>query len=110
MGEGLGRALHDGGARVVWASEGRSAATKSRAERSRFEDVGTLASLVDSDVVVSICPPECAREVADSVAAFGFTGAYLDANAIAPATAAAIDAVVVGSGATFVDGGVVGGP
>jgi 3-hydroxyisobutyrate dehydrogenase-like beta-hydroxyacid dehydrogenase len=110
MGEALGRALADAGARVVWASDGRSAATKSRAERSGFDDVGMVAALVDSDVVVSICPPECARDVAQVVAALGFGGVYLDANAIAPATAEAIDSVVRGSGATYVDGGVIGGP
>jgi 3-hydroxyisobutyrate dehydrogenase-like beta-hydroxyacid dehydrogenase len=110
MGEGLGRALRDAGARVVWASEGRSAATKSRAERAGFEDVGALATLTRSDLVVSICPPECALDVAQSVAACGFGGVYLDANAIAPATAAAIDAVVRRSGASFVDGGVISGP
>ena len=110
IGEGLGRALRDAGARVVWASEGRSAATKSRAERAGFEDVGALATLTSSDLVVSICPPECALDVAQSVAACGFGGVYLDANAIAPATAAAIDDVVRRSGASFVDGGVIGGP
>jgi 3-hydroxyisobutyrate dehydrogenase-like beta-hydroxyacid dehydrogenase len=110
MGEALGGALAGAGARVVWASDGRSAATKSRAERSGFEDVGMLAALTDSDVVVSICPPECARDVAESVAALGFGGVYLDANAIAPATAEAIDSVVRGSGASYVDGGVIGGP
>ena len=110
MGEALGRALRDAGARVVWASDGRSAATASRAERAGFEDAGTLASLSDSDVVVSICPPECALEVAESVGALGFGGVYLDANAVAPATAAAIDAAVRRSDATFVDGGVIGGP
>lgn len=110
MGEALGRALRDAGARVVWASDGRSAATTSRAHRSGFEDVGALAALIDSDVVVSICPPECALGLAETVAALGFAGVYLDANAIAPGTAAAIDAVVGRSGATFVDGGVIGGP
>ena len=110
MGEALGCALGDAGARVVWASDGRSAATVARADRSGFEDVGTLATLIDSDVVVSICPPECALDVAESVAALGFTGVYLDANAIAPGTVAAIDAVVGRAGGTFVDGGVIGGP
>jgi 3-hydroxyisobutyrate dehydrogenase-like beta-hydroxyacid dehydrogenase len=110
MGEALGRALRAAGARVVWASDGRSAETKSRAERSAFEDVSTLTALIESDVVVSICPPECARDVAESVATLGFGGVYVDANAIAPATAASIDAVVRRSGATYVDGGVIGGP
>ena len=68
----------------MWASEARSEATARRA--TGFEDVGTADALAArSDVILSICPPHAAREVAGSVA--GFEGIYVDANAIAPATA-----------------------
>jgi 3-hydroxyisobutyrate dehydrogenase-like beta-hydroxyacid dehydrogenase len=110
MGEALGRSLQAAGARVVWASDGRSAPTAARAAAAGFEDVRTLAALSVCDVVVSICPPEFALDVAKAIAAVGFTGVYLDANAVAPSTAAAIDAVTARAGATFVDGGVIGGP
>jgi 3-hydroxyisobutyrate dehydrogenase-like beta-hydroxyacid dehydrogenase len=110
MGEALGRSFRDTGARVLWASDGRSAATAARAAASELDDVGTLLAMRDADVIVSICPPEFALDVAESVAAIGFEGVYLEANAVSPATAAAIDTVVRGSGATFVDGGVIGGP
>src|SRR5262249_42065660 len=40
----------------------------------------------------------------------GFAGVYLDANAIAPATARAVEARVTGGAATYVDGSVIGGP
>ncbi|HEY2936974.1 MAG TPA: hypothetical protein VGJ25_10265 [Gaiellaceae bacterium] len=54
--------------RVLWASEGRSAATATRA--SGFEDAGTVAELVArSDVVLSVCPPGIAEAVARDVAA-----------------------------------------
>jgi 3-hydroxyisobutyrate dehydrogenase-like beta-hydroxyacid dehydrogenase len=110
MGEALGRSLQAAGARVLWAGDGRSAASTARATSAGFDDVGTVAALRGSDLVVSICPPEFALDVARETAAVGFTGTYLDANAIAPSSAAAIEAVVRDAGATFVDGGVIGGP
>ena len=44
------------------------------------------------------------------VAGAGFGGLYLDANAIAPATAREVAGIVEGGGATFVDGGIIGPP
>jgi 3-hydroxyisobutyrate dehydrogenase-like beta-hydroxyacid dehydrogenase len=68
---------------VLWASEGRSEATRKRAESLR--DVGTVRELVAaSDVVISLCPPGIAEDVAGEVAAEGFDGIYLEANAITP--------------------------
>jgi 3-hydroxyisobutyrate dehydrogenase-like beta-hydroxyacid dehydrogenase len=49
-------------------------------------------------------------EVARQVAAQRFTGVYLDANAVSPATARAVAGLVEGAGARFVDGGIVGPP
>jgi 3-hydroxyisobutyrate dehydrogenase-like beta-hydroxyacid dehydrogenase len=98
MGSALGAVLQDNGHRVVWASEGRSVATAARA--ARFEDVGTGGEVADAaDVVISVCPPHAAREVASSVP--GFDGIYVDANAVSPATALEIGGV---------DGGIVGPP
>ena len=71
---------------VLWASEGRSAATAARA--SGLEDVGTVAELARlSDVVLSVCPPGLAEDVAREVAGHGFRGLYVDANAVSPARA-----------------------
>lgn len=80
MGAALGAAVRG---RALWASDGRSAATAARARA--FEDVGTVAELVRrSDVVVSVCPPGLAEDVAREVAAHGFGGVYVEANAISP--------------------------
>jgi hypothetical protein len=69
---------------VIWSSEGRSEATARRA--AEFRDVGTVRELVAaSDVVLSICPPAIAEDVAGEVSAEGFEGIYVEANAIAPA-------------------------
>jgi len=111
MGTTVGAAARANGARVVWAAEGRSGATRDRAGAAGLEDAGTLAALVAaSDVILSVCPPHNAREVAGAVAACRFRGLYVDANAIAPATSGAIGALVEAAGATFVDGGIIGPP
>jgi 3-hydroxyisobutyrate dehydrogenase-like beta-hydroxyacid dehydrogenase len=110
MGEALGRSLAAAGARVVWVGEGRSRATAARAGAAGFDDVGTMAGVRGCDAVVSICPPEFALDVAEDAAGVEFGGVYLDANAVAPSTAADVDRIVRTSGATYVDGGVIGGP
>jgi 3-hydroxyisobutyrate dehydrogenase-like beta-hydroxyacid dehydrogenase len=100
MGAAVGAAV-DG--EVIWASEGRSDATRARA--AGFRDVGTLGALVEeADVILSICPPHAAVDVATAGAGFG--GIYVDANAISPQRAREVAAVQP----RFVDGGIVGGP
>ena len=87
---------------VLWASEGRSEATRRRAEA--FIDVGTVRELVSaSDVVLSLCPPAIAEDVAGEVAAEGFEGIYVEANAIAPARVERIAGYL-----RCVDGSVIG--
>src|SRR5581483_46017 len=89
MGSALGSALVGRGHRVLWSSEGRSEETRMRAHEAELEDVRSLGELLaGSDVVLCVCPPHAARDVADS--AGGFNGLYVDANAVAPATARAI--------------------
>ena len=61
-----------------------------------------------SDLVLSICPPHGALDTARAVGPF--TGLYVDANAVSPATAAEIRAVVEAAGARYVDGGIIGPP
>jgi 3-hydroxyisobutyrate dehydrogenase-like beta-hydroxyacid dehydrogenase len=75
-------------AEVLWASAGRSAETAARASENGFHDVGTLDRLAaESGLVLSVCPPEIAEDVARSVAEAGFAGLFVEANAIAPARA-----------------------
>ena len=106
MGSAVGAELRRRGVPVIWASAGRSDATARRAADGRLEDAGTLDELVrQSDVILSICPPHAAADVARSVA--GFDGVFVDANAIAPATMRAIADTV---GRRCVDGGIIGPP
>ena len=111
MGSEVGAAARAGGARVVWVSAGRGARTRERAVAARLEDAGSLAALVArSELILSVCPPHAALDVARAVTAHRFAGIYVDANAVAPATAREIASVVEAGGATFVDGGIVGPP
>jgi len=109
MGSAVGATVVAGGARVLWASAGRSAATRARAREVGLEDAGTLESVVQaSRVIVSVVPPHGAADLARAVAQLGFRGVYVDANAVAPATAREIGRVVEAAGARFVDGGIIG--
>jgi 3-hydroxyisobutyrate dehydrogenase-like beta-hydroxyacid dehydrogenase len=61
-----------------------------------------------ADVILSVCPPHAALEVARSVA--GFQGIYVDANAVSPATTREVGEIVTAGGASYVDGGIIGAP
>ena len=109
MGAALASVLRCAGLPVAWASAGRSAATVRRAEAAGLEDVGTTAEVGRrSDVVLSVCPPHAAVDVARSLD--GYEGIFVEANAVSPATARAIAAEIEHAGGTFVDGGIVGRP
>jgi len=111
MGAAVGRCLAGRGHRVLWSSRDRSHATARRAGLAGLADAGTIGDLAaEADVIVSICPPHAAAEVAAAVAAHGFRGRYVDANAISPQTARSVAAIVLAGGATYVDGGIIGPP
>jgi hypothetical protein len=103
MGASVGRCLQANRHEVLWASEGRSSSTRERAQT--FRDVGTVEALAgQSELILSICPPHAALDVAREVA--GFDGLYVDANAISPMRAKEVAAIHP----RFVDGGIVGAP
>lgn len=111
MGASLGACAREAGSEVVWASAGRSAATRARAEADGLRDAGSLkAAVAESDVALSVCPPEFAGELARRVLDAGFRGLLVDANATRPAAARELAEAAAKAGADFVDGGIVGGP
>ena len=57
-----------------------------------------------SEMILALCPPHAALEVARSMPRFA--GVYIDANAVSPATARTIAGLV----SRYVDGGVIGPP
>jgi 3-hydroxyisobutyrate dehydrogenase-like beta-hydroxyacid dehydrogenase len=109
MGAALGAVLQGRGHRVLWASSGRSAASRARADEAGLEDVASVDELVgQSEAILSVCPPHAALDVAGSVA--GFRGVFIDANAVAPSTARELATLVEAGGGDCVDGGIVGPP
>lgn len=108
MGTSIGAALLGNGHDTTWVAAGRGATTRRRAERARLRRINTLAAgLAEAQLVVSVCPPDAAQDVARQVRAGGFEGLYLDANAVAPATANTIADLFPDR---FVDGGIIGPP
>jgi 3-hydroxyisobutyrate dehydrogenase-like beta-hydroxyacid dehydrogenase len=115
MGAAIGRMLHDGGVDVVTCLAGRGDLTRLRATEAGIRDVPDVDALVaDVDLLLSVLVPAEALPVAERVSeAMHRTGArpvYADLNAIAPQTVARINRLVTGAGASFIDGGIIGGP
>ena len=111
MGSAVAATIRNSGYEVCWVAEGRSHLTRARAESAGLTDAVTLANLCRTcPVIVSVCPPEFAKQVAADVLAQGFHGIYLDANAISPVHKRQIADRMQARGVQFVDGGIIGLP
>lgn len=111
MGVAIAQSMVDSGQTVHWISAGRSDATRQRAEAAGLIELKSGQEMIERcQSIVSVCPPHAAVDVAEMVIAAGFSGSYLDANAIAPRTTKQIGALMANAGVDFVDGGIVGGP
>ncbi|MGD0244474.1 MAG: DUF1932 domain-containing protein [Streptosporangiaceae bacterium] len=108
MGAAVGKCLAGAGHRVLWVPEGRSEATKERAEAAGLTGVTMAEIITRSAVILSVCPPHAALDVARDVAGYG--GLFVDANAISPATAGEVAAIAAAGGAGYADGGIIGPP
>ena len=111
MGISVAATMRASGYEVYWASAGRSADSVARAEAQGLLDARSVANLCATcEVMVSVCPPHTAVSVAEEVLAAGFSGVYLDANAIAPQKVIQMAQRMAAAGVVFVDGGIIGGP
>ena len=111
MGATVGAAARENEVPVVWASNGRGARTRGRAGAAGLTDVDSLSALVGcSRIILGVCPPHAAVDLARAVAGHRFAGIYVDANAVSPATARDVRRIVEAGGASFVDGGIIGPP
>lgn len=113
MGAAVGSALKPVAGAVVWAAAGRSITTSKRAEIADLVGVPDLAELAArAHVIVSVCPPHAARDVAEQVAAALAGRAdrplYVDANAVSPATVHGIGDLLGAD--RVVDGSIIGPP
>ena len=113
MGSGVGRELIARGFRAVTCLTRRSERSRKLAEAAGLELAESLDALVEAaDIVLSILPPASAESFADEAAAAlrrtGARPAFADCNAIAPTTARRVAARFGGTGATFIDAGIIG--
>ena len=111
MGAAVGNALKPVAGAVIWAAAGRSLTTSKRAETADLVGVPDVAELARrADVVISVCPPDAARAVAEEVAPLLRRPGqlYVDANAVSPATVTGI-AELIGA-ERVVDGAIIGPP
>ena len=106
MGAAVAACLTGRGYQVLWVPAGRGPATRARAAAAGLtaaagpDAAGQSADLARrADIILSVCPPHAALEVARAVAAAGFTGTYVDANAISPGTAHQVRSIVETAGA-----------
>ncbi|MFG3394717.1 NAD(P)-dependent oxidoreductase [Streptomyces parvus] len=110
MGAAVAAELVLGGHEVLWAPNDRGEHTARRATEAGATPCGSLAeALSRSAVVLSVCPPQAAEDVAAAVAAHGFAGVYADVNAISPQRVRRI-ADETRPGSAVVDGAVFGQP
>ncbi len=115
MGAAVGARLRERGAAVATSLAGRSAASRKRVEAAGIRTVDDVEALVfGADVVLSIVPPGQARNVAGQIsgalAAAPRRPAFVDCNAVAPATMRAIATTLAGSAGPVVDAGIIGAP
>jgi putative dehydrogenase len=113
MGSAVAKRLTESGGGGGGAAAGRSAATVARAKAAGMSDASD-AGLAEADFILSILPPGEALGLAERLAPAMRDAkrkpVYVDCNAVSPDTVLRIDRVVRETGATFVDGGIIGPP
>src|SRR4051794_22613227 len=86
MGAAFGAQLRARGHSVLWCPDGRSDATRRRAEDAGIQAGAMPEVVARSEVLLSLCPPAAAEQVAADVAEFRTSSeaVYVEANAVAP--------------------------
>lgn len=113
MGSAVAARLTENGIEVRTSLAGRSDATLQRAKAAGMVGVSD-EQIAASDIILSILPPGDALGLAErlvpALRSARKKPIYVDCNALDPATVLRIARVVQETGATFVDGGIIGGP
>lgn len=113
MGAAIGGRLTSQGVKVLCSFSGRSPASRERAAANALTNAHEDA-LAGADFLLSILPPKeavaIARQFAPALARASSKAIYVDCNAVSPATAAQIGEIIAPTGASYVDGGIIGGP
>src|ERR1700752_707819 len=111
MGISIAASAMNNGHQVYWMSGGRSDKTRARAEKYNLIEIDSLFGFCQiCEMIISVCPPHAAEDVAKSVLEAGFQGLFLDANAISNQRAIKIGHMLKVNNIRFVDGSIIGGP
>jgi 3-hydroxyisobutyrate dehydrogenase-like beta-hydroxyacid dehydrogenase len=111
MGISIAASIKSAGHDVYWVSVGRSEQTHQRAADKGLHALGSIADMCSTcEIIVCVCPPHAAEEVAQQVIDAGFNGLYCDGNAISPQKSQAIGGKLTSAGIDFVDGSIIGPP
>ena len=116
MGAAVGRRLTTAGLTVLTHLNGRSPATRKRAEDAGMKDASLADIASQANWVLSILPPSEAYAFAQrfrdahSEAARTRSLGFADCNAVNPTTVKRIAALFHGTPIKFIDAGIIGGP
>jgi putative dehydrogenase len=113
MGSAVGKRLSEAGAEVRTSLTGRSAASAARAAAAGMSDASD-ERIAEADIILSIVPPgealALAARLVPALVKAKSKPTYVDCNAVSPDTVLRIERVVRETGASFVDGGIIGPP
>ena len=111
MGISVAASAIKSGHEVFWVSENRSQKTHDRAQKHELVDAGSFENFCHlCEIIISICPPQIAEDMAGQVIQHNFRGWYLDANAISPQRTIKIGQMLKANDIHYVDGGIIGRP
>jgi 3-hydroxyisobutyrate dehydrogenase-like beta-hydroxyacid dehydrogenase len=113
MGSAVAARLTQHGVTVRSLLAGRSEASLKRAKAAGMAD-GSPADIAACDIILSIVPPGeaigLAEKLAPALRDAKKKPVYADCNAVSPQTVVKIDRIIHETGASFVDGGIIGPP
>ncbi len=112
MGSGIAARLIERGARVLTSIAGRSAASAERARAIGAEPVDDASLIGEAEILLSIVPPAAAAATAERfrpvIERADRPPMFIDCNAVAPQTLAALAAPFLAAGLPFADGAIIG--
>lgn len=111
MGIFVAATLKRSGHEVLWLSEGRSPSSRDRAEEHSLREISSLSEFCQqAELIVSVCPPHGAEELAQSVLDEHFQGAFIDCNPLTPRRVELLGESFNSRQIPFTDGGIIGNP